>query len=357
MEAIAIKKRDFEEDNIAFNEMSIDHLFKKYEEVGFLYPAKKTLLRAHFAKLTQHWKKLINAENDLLWFMNTIEKCERCFASVSICKETNAGVLAQHLISNGNPSTSLKVILAAQNRAKQLYGENQYRACQNWFQPDDRYLFRVFATMYDHLGPDKSSLMLFHYLHLPLIHIKENFGWDYQAEVVEGFDPECISFIRRQYGGVFVKAEELDQEDIGLKELGENFATLGLKRERGVYKIRDTHTQKIVACIVANRAPLGMNFSYLENRAYYILDKNLESADRRLVLHTANAVMKPFYQDIPLQAIPIVTDACTSSELIGLRAFFVRVYMQSIWLQKGFKLWDNHIHSFIDRMSSGRQAS
>ena len=357
MEAIAIKKQLYEEDHIAFNEISIDQLFKKYEEVGFLYPAKKTLLRAHFTTVTQNWKKLIHGANDLLWFMNTKEACERCFASVSICKETSSGILAQHLVANGNPSIFLKVMLAAQNRAKQIYGEEEFRACQNWFQPDDRYLFRVFATMYDHLGPDKSALSLFHYLHLPLTQIKENYGWDYQAEAVRGFDPECISFVRRQYGGVFVKAEELDQEDIELKKLAATFATQGLKRSRNVYKIRDTHTHKIVACIIANRAPLGMNFSYLENKAYYIFDKNLESIERRLVLHTANAIIKPLYLDIALQAIPIVTDASTSSELIGLRAFFVRVYMQSIWIQKGFKLWDDHIHAFLARMEQGKQTS
>ena len=340
----------FEEFKIKFNEIEVEELFKKYEEIGFIYPAKKTLLDPYFNLIIQNWEKLLKSNKDLLWILTKEQTEKRHFASVSVWKQSNYGLLAQHLVSNGNPFLSLKVMLAAQFRAEHYYGPKEVQSSQNWFRPDNRYAYRVFASMYDKLGPENASLIRFQYLHLKLDQIPRRPQSVFTAEEVNGRDPKLIAFVKRQYGEVFVRAEELDREDIQLSGVGALFHNHGLKRSRKVLKIRDSRTQKILAVIIANRAPLGLNFSFLENRSYYILDKNLENDKRGLVLKAMNAAIKPYYKDFDLQAIPIVTDALSAKALQSQKATLFREYIQSIWMREGFSLWYNHIHSFLKRI-------
>jgi hypothetical protein len=206
------------------------------------------------------------------------------------------------------------------------------------------------------LGTDNAALALFHYLHKPLSQIRETEEEHYFLEPVRGMDPEFIAFVRDHYGRAFVRAEELDQEDIELGSLQKQYQALGLDRYRRTFKVRDSYSGQIVAAAIANRAPLGINFSYLENRAYYLLDRGLKAADRRQVLEVIDAGLKPIYRDLVLQCIPVVTDAVTSSVMVLQRAFFIKACMQSIWLRAGFPQWYQHIHSFLQKKACRKRA-
>ena len=153
-----------------------------------------------------------------------------------------------------------------------------------------------------------------------------------------------------QYGQVFAKAEELDLEDIQQNNLGKKYAKYGLKKYRKVYSLRDRRSQKISAILIANRSPLGLNFSFLENRAYYIVAKELDATERNKVLKSMNTLAKIIYGEFDLQCVPIVTDKESSAVLQNQQASLQREYMQSIWLRAGFKEWYAHIESFLKRI-------
>lgn len=336
---------------VQLNGKTLTGLFKKYEEIGFLYPEKKALLKPHFQKITENWDKLLNSEEQLLWMLTTDkQRVEKDFASITAWKQSNYCFFAQHLVSTGNPMMSLKVLLAAQDKAQFHHDESEIRCCQNWFRPNNRYAYRVFASIYAKLGDEKSFLLLFHYLHLPLKHVKKEPSKNFLVEEVLGKDAELITFVRAQYGDVFVRGEELDQEDIQLDKIDVFYRKYQLSRRRKILKIRDVKTQKIIACVVANRGPLGLNFSFLESRAYYIVDKNIAESQRKELIQTMNAAAQSFYTTFELQSIPIVTDATTSLELQAQHAVFQRKYMQSIWMRDGFSDWYNHIDSFLQRI-------
>ncbi|MEL6355995.1 MAG: hypothetical protein AAFQ37_03580, partial [Bacteroidota bacterium] len=146
------------------------------------------------------------------------------------------------------------------------------------------------------------------------------------------------------------RAEELDTEDIQLLQLGYAFRKYGLRRSRRVYKIRNEQSGTIVACVIGNKAPMGLNFSFLEHRAYFILDRALEDDQRIKICQKMLATVQPYYQQFPLGAIPIVTDISTSEILQKMGSQFSREYMQSIWLREGFSEWYAHIDSFLRRI-------
>lgn len=350
MKVVKSKKLCFEDFHVQFNEASIAQLFNNYEKVGFLYPEKKALLAPHFSTITKNWKTLLNSQEDLLWILTKEETDNNKFSSVSIVKQNNHGYLAQHLVSNGNPFMSLSVLLAAQFKAEHHFTKEGLNSSQNWFRPNNRYAYRVFASMYDKLGSKNAFLRLFNYLTLALDQIEPISSPIYEAEPVTGIDQEFIQFIRAQYGDVFIEAEELDQKDILLENLNNIFKKYNLQRYRRVLKFRCTKTSKIIASAIINRAPIGTNFSFLENRCYYILDPNLSELERFNLLKVMNVAVKDYYQEFALKAIPIVTDVVTSKTLQVLKANFLREYMQSIWLRNGFSLWFDHIYSFLQKI-------
>jgi len=278
----------FEDFHIDYNAVSVPTLFERYAEVGFLYPGKRRMLDPYFDKIAQNWDRLLNSPADLMWLLTKEESAKDSFASVSVWKQSNYGLLAQHLVSTGNPFLSLKLLLAAQFKAEHHYGPGEVDSGQNWFRPNNRYAYRVFASMFDKLGPEKASIIPFQYLHMPLD------AW--------GESSSC------------------------------------------------PFTGDVCACVIANRAPLGLNFSFLENRAYYLVEHSLDAPFRDQVVRAMHKAIRSYYADFALQAIPIVTDEKTSRTLQLQQAHFVREYMQSIWLRSGFSQWFEHIQSFLERI-------
>ena len=336
---------------IAFNKISVSKLFKKYESIGFIYPEKKVILQPYWSKIKSNWKKLLQNPNDLLWILTTDQQQAEKFASVSVIKQGNYGLLAQHLVSEGNPFLSLKVMLAAQHRAEHSYNEHEVKSSQNWFRPNNRYAFRVFASMLDRLGSNKANLRAFQYLLMPLKCICQAESDKYYATEIQSPQSEFLSFIENQYGRVFIQGEELDQEDLMLKKLNALYQKSGLQRKRRIILIKSKVTNQVTACIIANRAPLGLNFSFLENRAYYIVGKNMNRAEIPTLLKFMNSQIKSFYRDLALGAIPIVTDLPEKEAFEKIKgAQFIRSYMQSIWLREGFSEWYAHIQAFLQRI-------
>lgn len=349
MTATITRKMTFAEFNINFNTISVDELFQQYEEIGFIYPAKKALLAPHMEEIRNNWKNLYQSQEKYLWiFTNDLAKVKN-FASITAWKQSNYCLQAQHLVSDGNPFLSLKVMLGSQFKAEHQHEADDVRASQNWFRPNNRYAYRVFASMFEKLGREKAALNLFQFLQLPLRFIPETGMYPYEVEEVKGIDDELIGCMTDRFGEAFVQAEELNEADICLEKIGADFRKYGLNRSRKVLKIKGK-SGRLLAAMIMNRAPLGINFSYLENRAYYVMAENLRNEERLEVLRFMNKQAKPYYRDISLKAIPIVTDKKTSDALQKLDARWLREYLQSIWLREGFSQWYEHIASFLERI-------
>ena len=340
----------FEDFQVGHNQLSVSDLFQRYETIGFLYPAKKRLLSPYFDTIQGHWETLLDGTEDLLWILTREDVIKDHFASISVWKNSNRGVLAQHLVSSGNPFLSLYVMLAAQYKFAHHYDSTEVNSSQNWFRPNNRYAYRVFASMFKKLGASRASLMRFQYLHQDLASLSSKQNPSFLVEELVHPDASFIQFVSRHYNSVFVQAEELDQPDLSLNKLGKRFQILGMERSRKILTFKDPNSHKLLACVIANRAPMGLNFSFLENRAYYLTDPRLEYGTRDRLLLAMSQAIEPFYEDFPLGVLPIVTDAYCSHLLQKQGACLIREYMQSIWMRDGFELWYQHIWSFLERI-------
>lgn len=352
LKAVLSKKFD-----VQINDLDTNRLFEKYESIGFIYPAKKKLLAPFFEDIRQNWTRMLAKQKALLWVLNSTDSTNpEHFASIAFWKQSNHSCFAQHLVSTGKPTQSLKVMLAAQYAVEVLFEDNEIQASQNWFRPNNRYAYRIFASMFEDLGERKAFLKRFQYLHLPLQAIKPSYSAEFSIERIKGIHQPFIDFVTQEYSQVFVTGEELDQEDIELSKVGEQYRAKGLKRAREVYVIKEAKSKEIVASVIANRAPLGINFSFLENRAYYIIKKDVSAAVRQELLQLMHQVVQTTYSDFQLEAIPIITDKPTAELLQTQGAIFQREYMQSIWLRSGFLQWYDHIYTFLQRLEAREMA-
>lgn len=350
-------KSYFDSHQIAINKIDFPELFKAYEELGFIYAAKKEVLQPYLKKITENWEALLGKTHELMWVLTTGNQYIGSFASVAVWKQGNFGMFSQHLVSNGNPMLSLRVLLAASLHAEFDFDAQKVKSSQNWFRPNNRYAQRILGSMYTTVGPRNASLINFNYLHLHLGNIPQTETDDYEIREIVSKDDVLNNFICDQYNDVFVRAEELDSEDLKLKNLNKHYNSFGLSRSRTILKVTERSSREIDACIIINRAPLGLNFSLLENRAYYIFSNKLDAVERASALKAINHVVKNYYQDFEPGLIPIVTDQGTSDCLRKSAALYVREYTQSIWMREGFRDWFEHISSFLNKIEQRKMRS
>ncbi len=350
MQNLASKPKSFKDYHIDLNAISVEHLFSKYEEIGFLYPEKKKIIEPYYDEIKANWESILKSNKDLIWLLSKSSNDLKEFASITVVRNTMGGRLAQHLVSNGNPFSTLKIMLAAQNQALYHCHEHEIHACQNWFRPNNRYAFRVFGSIHDHLGEENSSIQPFHYLHIPQNAIQEIKTDKFRIEEVFQIDHELNGFIAQHSSEVFIKGEELDNADLTLKELNGYYEEVGLGRTRKILKFRNCKNDQIVGCVIANRAPLGLNFSFLGNRAYYFIDDHLDNSVKHELIQTMSLAIWSFYENFQPGFIPVVTNELCANHLSRQGAIFQRIYVQSIWLKDGFHEWYEHISSFISKI-------
>ena len=84
------------------NAISVDELFRKYEQAGFLYPAKMQRLAPFMDLVRDNWKRAFRS-GDALLYVVSIEQQDGAWALLSSWRSTNGGWNMQHLVGLGRP--------------------------------------------------------------------------------------------------------------------------------------------------------------------------------------------------------------------------------------------------------------
>ena len=293
---------------VSINAIEPGQLFDHYLEAGFLYPEKKERLLPYFKTISAHWDALIKSKKRAVYVLTANHENGKKFASITLWENGLHSIFSQHLVSTGNPRLSLLLMIESMRTIDWDKENSRFNATQNWFRMSNRYARRVFATTHKIMGKAFSSLISFHYLMLPLNRIEAVNSNLFKVEEISEVCIELNAFIAQHVNSVFLQAEELNQEDILLTEVHKKYASCQRYRKRRILKITCTKTNEIVGCVIANRAPTGLNFSFLENRAYYIFNHGADSLKNHTMIQLANYHLQAFYKDFELKAIPIVTD-------------------------------------------------
>jgi hypothetical protein len=330
---------------VKVNELLVNELFALYERTGFLYPAKAARIIPYLERVRDNWRRMLCAGESLLYVLTAGDE-ERGRASLAVWRTTHRGWMSQHLVSEDNPLASRAVMLAAA-AASILKGVDE--SAQNWFRPENRFPARVFGSMVQTIGESLSSVQRHAYFALPRRVTLPSEG---RIRIV-AYNPshkEALSAIASAArGSVYVAAEEL-AGDVEFEAVDELYRCVGLRRTRHVWLAYRECKNVPIGAAIAYRGPLGVNFSYLENRCDLLLHPTLpdaEVADAVTSLLRASSVA---YRNFELDEIPVIAEQIAVPVLLKLGAEFLRHYCQGIWLRDGHPRFYRHVDGFYSRL-------
>lgn len=349
--ADAVISASYEAYDCQVNRQTVDQVFAKYHESGFLYPGKLKQLEPYWELIKRNWQIALRGGEILMFEVST--RSPDAWASLSSWRHTNNSWVTQHLASLGGPKAARDVMLAAQAIR---FHDNIHLSHQNWFQPTNRFANRVFGGMVQHLSPEHFWLGEYAYSIVP-IEIATSLPLDDGLKIEEATGNDCAELCRlatQARSEVYAVAEELNSDDLQLNHADFLYRQVGLRRYRQLQLCRNRSSGQLLGMAVAYRGPLGLNFSFLENRCDLILPPRLNPLQKNAVAQALLRAVVPSYACIPIQAIPVISERQFLTQLEVCSQYFVRNYSQSIWLRDGFEAWYRYVESVFKRIASRR---
>lgn len=330
---------------VQVNALGVNELFALYERTGFLYPDKAVRLLPYLERVRENWRRMLRGGESLLYVLTAGDE-ERGRASLAVWRTAHHGWLSQHLVSENNPWASRAVMLAAA-AASILKGVDE--SAQNWFRPENRFPARVFGSMVQNIGESVSSVQRHAYFVLPRRLSLPSEG-EIRIVAYNSSHKEALAAIASAArGSVYVAAEELGS-DVELKAVGELYRIVGLRRTRQVWLAYRGLKEEPLGAAIAYRGPLGVNFSYLENRCDLLLHPTLPDSEVPGAVASLLQAASVAYRDFELDDIPVIADRIATPVLLKLGAEFLRHYCQGIWLREGQPRFYRHVDSFYSRL-------
>jgi hypothetical protein len=134
------------------------------------------------------------------------------------------------------------------------------------------------------------------------------------------------------------------------------YRRVGLRRTRHVWMAYRKGASpwgsknELVGAAIAYRGPLGLNFSFLENRCDLLFSPSLPESEIQGVAAALLAPVATVYEDFELEDIPVITGETAIPALLNLGGQFIRHYCQCIWLKGGYARAYRHVDSFYSKV-------
>lgn len=261
------------------NHIDMDELWNFFFETGFIYPRKYKFIQKSREKIKQTYTKLYR-ENPSIARHFVYQDRGKILGHMAMVRFYDSTWLIHHHAARSR--YSFKAGLNVLEQISRFVTEScrfsfmhmEYVIC--FYRPENRFPSRIFGGVCRSIGdPQKCSEVTFAYLHLenqpgpPLSGFHES-HWSYAGE----HDLRELSrFCRHQSGGLMLGALNLEPGDIEHSNLEDEFARLGLKRERQLFALRANGHLQAVAMV--NVADIGLNLSDLTNSiTLFVIDQN-----------------------------------------------------------------------------------
>lgn len=339
----------FEPYGVTVNNEPARTLFGHYERCGFLYPAKRTRLAPVMTRVMETWDRTMRpAEDQMLQYCVNCNACRPgTWGSMSFWRSTPNRAHAQHLVNTGSPNASRLVMLAAQDAWHARGG----LFVENWFRAENRFANRIFGTATERIGVEHSSLERRSLLAVPR-------GWAAKTRrtiAIEQLDSAAGCQAKHTLGiladPVVAAAEELDDGDINMRGLDEEYRAAGLRRYRRVFLAALPGCREPVGIAIAYRGPIGLNFSFLENRCDLWISRELDHSLRHYIAQALIGASESVYEDLALNHMVVACDEETHAALSCRHTgMFIRTYSRCVWSRPGFWQWYCHADSFYQRI-------
>jgi hypothetical protein len=148
---------------------------------------------------------------------------------------------------------------------------------------------------------------------------------------------------------VYITGEDL-LGDVELQTVNEMYQAVGLRRTRSVWLAYKGSRREPVGAALAYRGPLGVNFSYLENRCDLLLHPTLPASEVPDTIASLLNASFAAYDDFELDDMPLIADEMATEVLLGFGAAFLRHYCQGIWLKAGHQGFYQHVDGFYSKI-------
>jgi hypothetical protein len=327
-------------------------LFAKYEKVGLLCPAERKRLAPYWPQIVEDWRRAMQAGRSLMWFSTWEDTEAGDWGSAGAWRTTHSSWNTQNAVSIDNPLASRAVLLsAAKVRRKHREAD---RSQQHWFQRNNEFANELFGSIMPALGPGKAVVNDFDYITMPR---RLSPSHDDDIFVVPcrdneyGRQDDLYHLAMGTRGMVYAESEELDHEDLCLDSLDDEYRKVGLRRYRRIWLAYSRARKEAVGAAIAYRGPLGLSFSFLENRCDLILHPMLSAQIESTVALTLLSAIAPVYEDFALGVIPVVTEDDTASRLVEMGGEWIRRYAQAVFLSSGYDGWYRHVERFHERIA------
>jgi hypothetical protein len=330
---------------VQVNAISVGELFALYERTGFLYPDKAARLTPHIEQVRDNWRRMLRGGESLLYVLTAGDE-ERGLASLAVWRTTHKGWMSQHLVSEGNPYASRAVMLDAAAGCI-LKGEDE--SAQNWFRPENRFPARVFGSMVQTIGESLSSVQRHAYFSLPRRMSLPSAGGVRTVVYNSSHKGALCAIAAAARGSIYVAAEEL-AGDVECQAIDELYRRVGLRRTRHVWLAYRGNKEEPVGAAIVYRGPLGLNFSYLENRCDLLLHPSLPESEALGVVSSLLRASSVAYRGFELDVIPVITDQIAVPAMVKLGVEFVRHYCQGVWLKEGHPRFYRHVDRFYSKL-------
>jgi hypothetical protein len=329
---------------VEINSLSVEQIFALYERTGFLYPEKAARLRPHSELVLKNWRKMLRAGESLLYILTAGDETNG-MASLAVWRTVPHGWMSQHLVSDNNPFASRAVMLAAA-AGKILRGTDD---AQNWFRPENRFPARVFGSMVSTIGESLCSVQRHSYFAMPRSFRFLNNSRIRAVAYNSSHKQALATIAAATRGSVYIAGEDL-LGDVELQSVNELYRSVGLRRTRSVWLAYQGTRSEPVGAAIAYRGPMGINFSYLENRCDLLIHPTTPALELPNVVSALLSAVLPTYEDFELDEIPLIADEMATDVLLKLGAEFLRHYCQGIWLKAGHQGFYQHVDSFYTKL-------
>ena len=155
--------------------------------------------------------------------------------------------------------------------------------------------------------------------------------------------------MRRRSCAQYVAAEEL-AGDVECQAIDELYRRVGLRRTRHVWLAYRGGKDEPIGAAIVYRGPLGLNFSYLENRCDLLLHPSVPESEALGVVSSLLKASSVAYRGFELDEIPVITDQIAVPAMVKLGVEFVRHYCQGVWLKEGHPRFYRHVDRFYSKL-------
>ncbi len=292
------------------NDVNLDALWDFFFETGFIYPDKYAAIQKNKTQIKETYAKIYTRSPHIARHFIYQDK-GTIVGHMAMLRFYESAWMIHHHAARKSALNKAGLIVLDQigrmiNDSHRLYSLHMdYMMC--YYRPDNKFPNRVFGGAARNIDDPKGcSLDGFAYQHLNNPQRKTSelpAGWQITDTQVEDLQ-ELSVFYDHISGGLMLEALDLKPEKIGCQELSQEYAKLGLTRERQLFSL--THNSQLKAVFLVNKSDVGLNLSDITNSVKAFVTDSQEFSSEIFMAAIARIAALTEKKDFPTLIYPIV---------------------------------------------------